>query len=37
MSEKALELHSAAFGYGEVAGGNDECAVAAVRGHHAWV
>ena len=34
---KALELHGATFGDGEAAGGNDECAFAAIRGHYAGV
>ena len=34
---KALGFHGAAVGYGEVAGGNDECAVAAVGGDYPWV
>lgn len=37
MSEEALEFHSAAFGYGEVAGGDDQCAVAANRGYYVGV
>lgn len=32
-----MELHSAAFGHGEAAGGNDECALAAVGEHHPGV
>lgn len=35
MLRKVLEFHRAAFGHGEVAAGDDECAVAAVGGYHA--
>ena len=37
MIGKALELHGATFGDGEAAGGNDECACAAIRGYYAGV
>ena len=37
MVGKALELHGATFGDGEVAGGNDECPCAAIRGYYAGV
>ena len=35
--KQALELHSADFGNGEVAGGDDECAVASTRSSDAGV
>ena len=37
MLEKALEFHRAAFRHGEIAGGNDKCAAAAVGGYYAGV
>ena len=37
MIGKALELHGTTFGDGEAAGGDDECACAAIGGYYAGV
>ena len=37
MLEKSMEFHSAFVRYGEVAGGDDECAVASIRGDYAGI